>query len=57
MAYGTEAMSPIEVSLPSPCLAAALNEITNGEIRQSELDFLEEKKDNSQIKLASYQRK
>ncbi|CAI9782264.1 unnamed protein product [Fraxinus pennsylvanica] len=56
MAYGAEAMSPFEVGLSSPH-NLQFNEVSNDEIRQCELDFLEKRRDDSQIKLASYQRK
>ncbi|XP_022861553.1 uncharacterized protein LOC111381936 [Olea europaea var. sylvestris] len=56
MAYGTEAMSPVEVGLLSPrCLH--FNEITNDELRRFDLNFIEEIRDDTQLKLATYQRK
>lgn len=54
MAYGATVMSPIEVGLPSP-LCMHFNEISNDKIRRCELDFFEERRDDSQIRLASYQ--
>lgn len=56
MAYGVKAMSPIEVGLLSP-RRLHFNEISNENIRWCELDFFEEKRDDSQINLASYQLK
>lgn len=56
MAYGAEAMSPVEVGLPSP-RRLQFNEISNDEIRRCELDFLGERRDASQVRLATYQRK
>lgn len=54
MAYGVKAMSPIEVGLLSP-RRLHFNEISNEKIRRCELDLIEEKRDDSQINLASYQ--
>lgn len=56
MAYGTEAMSPMEVGLPSP-RRLHFNEITNDEFRRFDLDFIEERRDDSQLKLGTYKRK
>lgn len=56
MAYGTEAMSHVEVGLPSPrCLHFSV--ITNDELRRLDFDFIEERRDDSQLKLGTYQRK
>ncbi|XP_022857676.1 uncharacterized protein LOC111378680 [Olea europaea var. sylvestris] len=56
MAFGTEAMSPMEVGLPSPrCLH--FSEITDDELRRLDLNFIEERRDDSQLKLGTYQRK
>lgn len=52
MAYRVKAMSPFNVGLPSP-QHLHFNEISNEEIRRYELDFLEEKRNDSQIRLAS----
>lgn len=49
-------MSPVEVDVSSP-RRLHFNEIMNDDLRRLELDFLEEKRDESQVKLASYQRK
>ncbi|XP_022871367.1 uncharacterized protein LOC111390542 [Olea europaea var. sylvestris] len=56
MAYGIEAMSPIEVKLPSP-RRLHFSEITNDELRRCDLDFIEERRDDAQLKLVIYQRK
>lgn len=56
MTYGSEAMSPVEVGLLSP-RRLHLKEISNDELRRFELDFLEERGNKSQSKLAIYQRK
>lgn len=56
MAFGTKTMSSIEVRLPSSC-CLYFSEITNDVLRRCELDFIDEKKDESQLKLATYQRK
>jgi hypothetical protein len=56
MTYGAEAMSPVEVGLPSP-RRVSFNEISNDELRRCELDFLEERRNDSQLRLAVYQRK
>lgn len=49
-------MSPVEVSLPSPH-RLHFNEVSNEELRRCELDFLEERINESQSKLDMYQRK
>lgn len=49
MAYGTKAMSPVEVGLPS-FARLNFNEISNDELRRYELDFLDERRDGSQDK-------
>lgn len=56
MTYGAEAMSLVEVGVPSPC-RIHFDEITNEDLSGAELDFLEERRDDSQVRLASYQRK
>ncbi|XP_022855998.1 uncharacterized protein LOC111377175 [Olea europaea var. sylvestris] len=56
MAFVTEAMSPVEVGLPSP-RRLHFSEITNDELRGLDLDYIEERKDDSQVKLGTYQRK
>lgn len=53
MAYGAKAMSLVEVG-PSP-LCMHFNGISNDKISRCELDFFEERCDDSQIRLASYQ--
>lgn len=56
MTYGAEAMSPVEVGVPSPrCIH--FDEVTNDELRKLELDFLGERRDGSRDRLVSYQRK
>lgn len=47
--YDAEAMSPVEVGLPFP-RRLSFNEISNDELRRCELDFLEEKRDDSQVR-------
>lgn len=56
MTYRMEAMSPIEVGLPSPQWLH-FNEVSNKELRRCELDFFEERMNRLQSKLAMYQRK
>ncbi|XP_022857284.1 uncharacterized protein LOC111378334 [Olea europaea var. sylvestris] len=56
MTYGAEAMSPVEVGVPSH-RRIYFNEISNDEARISELHFLEEKRDASQMTLAKYHHK
>ncbi|XP_022862336.1 uncharacterized protein LOC111382551 [Olea europaea var. sylvestris] len=56
MTYGAEAMSPVEVGVPSH-RRIHFNEISNDEARISELHLLEEKRDASQMTLAKYHRK
>ncbi|XP_022860798.1 uncharacterized protein LOC111381267 [Olea europaea var. sylvestris] len=51
MIYGAEAMSPVEVGVPSH-RRIHFNEIGNDEARMSELHLLEEKRDTSQVTLA-----
>ncbi|XP_022852274.1 uncharacterized protein LOC111373911 [Olea europaea var. sylvestris] len=55
MTYGAEAMSPVEVGVPSH-RRIHFTEISNDEARISEL-HLEEKRDASQMTLAKYHRK
>ncbi|KAL2453741.1 Rve domain-containing protein [Abeliophyllum distichum] len=55
MTYGAEAMSPVEIGLPSP-RRLLFNDQANNE-SMSSLDLLSEKRDDSQTRLASYQRK
>lgn len=54
MDYVAEAMSPVEIGQHSPC-RIHFNEISNNELRGCELNFLEERKDASQTRLAIYQ--
>jgi ribonuclease HI len=56
MTYGAEAMSPVEVGLPSP-RRMHYNETVNDEARCFGLDLLEERRDESQEKMVMYQRK
>ncbi|XP_022852500.1 uncharacterized protein LOC111374102 [Olea europaea var. sylvestris] len=56
MAYGTEAMSPVKVGLPSP-RRLHFSEISNDELLRFNLDFIDERTDDSQLRLAAYQRK
>ncbi|XP_022891957.1 uncharacterized protein LOC111406817 [Olea europaea var. sylvestris] len=56
MAFETEAMIPVEVGLPSP-RRLHFSEITNDELRRCDLGFIEERRDDSQLKLGTYQRK
>lgn len=56
MAYWIKAISSVKVGLPSPN-HLQFNEISNYELRTCELDFLDEKRNESQIKLAIYQYK
>ncbi|XP_022859516.1 uncharacterized protein LOC111380239 [Olea europaea var. sylvestris] len=56
MTYGAEAMSPVEVGVPSH-RRIHFNEISNDEARISELYLLEEKRETSQVTLAKYHRK
>ncbi|XP_022883388.1 uncharacterized protein LOC111400195 [Olea europaea var. sylvestris] len=56
MAYGTETKSSVEVGLPSP-RHLHFSEITNDEHQRCDLDFIKERRDDSQKKLATYQRK
>lgn len=54
--YDIEAMSTVEVGIPSPrCLY--FSGITNDELRRWDLDFINERRDESQLRLAAYQRK
>lgn len=52
MTYGVE-VSSVEIGLPSP-RHLQFNEIFNDKLRRCELDFLDEKKNKSQVKLVSY---
>lgn len=56
MAYRAEAISSVEVGLP---LSRHLhfNKSTNDGLKKYELDFLEEMRDNTQVKFASYKQK
>lgn len=54
--YGIEAMHSVEAGLPLPRLLH-FNEVSNDELRRCKLDLLEEMRNDSQVKLASYQRK
>lgn len=54
MAYEVEDMSPIKVGIPSP-RRLQFNEISNDELRRWEHDFLNEMRNESEIKLAIYQ--
>ncbi|XP_022889049.1 uncharacterized protein LOC111404482 [Olea europaea var. sylvestris] len=56
MAFETEAMSPVEVGLPSP-RRLHFSEMINDELRRCDLDFIVERSDDSQSKLGTYQRK
>lgn len=56
MAYEVEAMSSVEIGLPSP-RHLQFNEIFNDKLRRCKLDFLDEKKNKSQVKLVAYQQK
>ncbi|XP_022891987.1 uncharacterized protein LOC111406852 [Olea europaea var. sylvestris] len=56
MAYGTETISPVEVDLPSP-RRIHFNKITNDELRRFDLDFIDERRYDSQLRLTTYQRK
>lgn len=49
-------MSSIKVGMSSPRLPN-LNEISYDELKECELDFFEEMRDDSQIKLSSHQKK
>lgn len=53
MVYGARAMSLVEVRLPSPHYMH-FNKIFNDELRSNEIDFLEERIDDSQMKLSTY---
>ncbi|XP_022886895.1 uncharacterized protein LOC111402791 [Olea europaea var. sylvestris] len=49
IAYGTEAMSPVEVGLASPC-HLHFSEISNDELRRFNLDFIDERRDDSPLR-------
>lgn len=55
MAYGIEAMSPIEVGLHSHSHLYFI-EISSNKLRRCELDFVKQMRDNSQMKLTSCER-
>ena len=54
LAYGYEAMIPVEVGLSS-LRRLTYNQDQNQELQRIELDLIEEKRDQSQLKIASYQ--
>lgn len=56
MVYGTETISPVAIVLPSPC-RLQFSEVSNDELRRRELDFLDERRDDSQWRPATYQMK
>lgn len=53
MAYGADAMSLVEVGLLSPC-RILFNKIYIDYLKMCELDFLKDKKDESQMILTIY---
>ncbi|XP_022863577.1 uncharacterized protein LOC111383679 [Olea europaea var. sylvestris] len=56
MTYEVEAMSPVEVEVPSH-RRIHFNEVNNDEARVNELYLLEERRNTSQVNLAKYNRK
>lgn len=56
MAYGVEAMSPLEVGLPS-FRRLHFNKKSNDKLKRCDLDFLNEMKNECQMKLVTNQRK
>lgn len=56
IAYGADVISPVEGGLHSS-LQLQLSDIANDELRKYEIDFLDEIRDKSQVKLATYKRK
>lgn len=56
MAYDANAMSLVEIGLLLP-RRIYFKKISNDELKRCELDFLEEMRDDSHMKLAFYQRK
>ncbi|KAK2997608.1 hypothetical protein RJ639_026556 [Escallonia herrerae] len=54
LAFGTEALIPLEIGLPSVRLIT-YNPNTNDDSLRSNLDLLEEKRDQAAIRLAAYQ--
>lgn len=56
IAYGAKPMSTVEVGFPFS-YQLYFNEISNDKLRRCELNFLNEKRDDSQLKLAAYQKK
>ena len=56
LAYGYEAMIPVEVGLSS-LRRLTYNQDQNQELQRIELDLIEEKRDQSQLKIASYQQR
>ncbi|KAL2492126.1 Integrase H2C2 domain-containing protein [Abeliophyllum distichum] len=53
MTYGSEAMRPVEIGIPSP-RRIMFSEQTNDNLMKASLDLLFKKSDDSQTKLASY---
>ncbi|XP_043813398.1 uncharacterized protein LOC110617319 [Manihot esculenta] len=56
LAFGTEAVVPIELQIPSHCVQFN-NEDTNGEKLRSNLDVLEEISKEAQMRTTAYQQK
>ena len=54
MAYGFEAVLPVEVSIPTDRVTQ-YEEDRNAELMNLELDLLEERRTDAQLKLAAYQ--
>ena len=54
MAYGFEAVLPVEVSIPTDRVTR-YEEGRNAELMTLELDFLEERRTDAQLRLAAYQ--
>ena len=56
LVYGTEAVIPAEIGLPSPRMLA-LEKHDNEELRRNDLDLLEERRENAAIREAHYESK
>ena len=56
LAYGVEAMIPVEVGVPS-LRRETYNQEENFALEQYELDLLEEKRDLAYLRIASYKRR
>ena len=56
LAYGTEAMIPLEIGLPSSRVEQ-YHEPDNSESRRADLDLLPELRNEAQIRMASYRQR